>query len=109
MVKLCRSLLFVKIYIPKYHRSGFSALHKASLLGFTDDCEVLIDYGADVNMRTTRGTRQFLFTYIYNTIQYNTIQYNTIQYNTIQYNTIQYNTIHNTPYTPYTSVGRGTS
>lgn len=43
------------ININQVRWSGFAALHKAAAQGFTDICEVLIEYGAEVNMRTTRG------------------------------------------------------
>jgi ankyrin repeat protein len=35
--------------------SGFSLLHRAAQEGNTDVCEVLIDRGADVNVRSSRG------------------------------------------------------
>ena len=37
------------------HWSGFSMLHRAAQLGNTDICEILIKFGADVNMRSVRG------------------------------------------------------
>lgn len=35
--------------------SGFSLLHRAAQLGQTDICQLLIDNGADVNIRSARG------------------------------------------------------
>ncbi len=35
--------------------SGFSLLHRAAQLGNTDICQILIDRGADVNIRSAKG------------------------------------------------------
>lgn len=35
--------------------SGFSLLHRAAQLGYSDICELLIIYGANVNMKSARG------------------------------------------------------
>mmetsp|Transcript_3432 Transcript_3432/g.5346 ORF Transcript_3432/g.5346 Transcript_3432/m.5346 type:complete len:227 (+) Transcript_3432:35-715(+) len=35
--------------------SGMSMLHRAAQLGYTDICQVLVERGADIDMRTTRG------------------------------------------------------
>lgn len=35
--------------------SGFSLLHRAAQLGFTDVCQILIDNGADLNMTSVKG------------------------------------------------------
>merc|ERR1711998_232654 len=34
---------------------GFTALHIAASLGYTGICELLLDHGANINARTTRG------------------------------------------------------
>lgn len=35
--------------------SGFSLLHRAAQMGYTDVCQILIDNGADVNMTSVKG------------------------------------------------------
>ena len=35
--------------------SGYSMLHRAAQMGYTDICQVLIMHGADVNMKSIRG------------------------------------------------------
>jgi hypothetical protein len=35
--------------------SGFSMLHRAAQLGYTDICQILLEHGADVNMCSVRG------------------------------------------------------
>lgn len=41
--------------VNKVRWSGFSLLHRAAQTGQTDVCQLLIDNGADVNIRSTRG------------------------------------------------------
>lgn len=35
--------------------SGFSLLHRAAQTGNTDICQILLDHGADVNLKSSRG------------------------------------------------------
>lgn len=44
-----------KLNINKIRWSGFSMLHRAAQLGNTDICEILLKFGADINMRSCHG------------------------------------------------------
>jgi hypothetical protein len=35
--------------------SGFTMLHRAAQMGYTDICQILLKHGADLNMRSVRG------------------------------------------------------
>lgn len=49
------SLLERGMNVNQVRWSGFSLLHRAAQIGNTDICQLLINNGADVNMRSSKG------------------------------------------------------